>query len=126
MAPAIKRKDRFYFSLVVLLLAGWYCYTQYFKNAIPIAEYPVQLYMVPLVLLAIVLFKIPGNFVLHLWLVTATIIGQIVFSVFLFIMYFLLLSPLFMLIGYFTKKQVNPDSNWSSTKYINNDYQNMG
>ena len=119
-------KDRLLFSLVLMGLSILFFYFMYFKNAIPFTEFQWEFYVLMAFLLSFVVIDFWGNFVIRIWLSISGFIGQIIFFVLLVLVYYLILSPIFLLVNLFRKKKTNINSNWTDKVYINKDYQSMG
>lgn len=122
----IKVKDRLYFSLVLMGFSLLYFYSLISKQKIAIVEFQMEFYVLAAFLFSFVLLDFWGNLILKLWLTVSGVIGQIIFFSLLVLVYYLILSPIFILVNLFKKKKDNAQSNWTSNIYINKDYQSMG
>ena len=126
MTRKINRKDRIQFASVLLVFAGLFFYMKHVRYDVPVEDFIWGIAGVFVVLLTIVLFKSPGNSIIRGWLLISSIIGKIIFSAFLFIVYFLFLVPLFGAIKLFTKRSPEASTNWSKNTASINDYKKMG
>ena len=126
MARPISRKDRIQFVLVLIAFAAIYFYLKYFKKEIPFADYDFKVYGVLIILASIAVFKIIGNTIIRCWLIISGVIGKIIFSVILFVVYFVFLVPVFKSIQMFTKSKKKSNSNWELNTPANSDYKSMG
>lgn len=122
----ICRKDRFQFAAVLLVFAGLFYYMKYVRYDVPVEDFIWEIAGIFALLSTIVLFKSPGNSIIRVWLLISAIIGKIIFSALLFIVYFLFLVPLFGAIKLFTKRSPEPTTNWSKNTASINDYKKMG
>ena len=126
MARPINRKDRIQFVSVLLAFAGIYFYLKYFKKSIPFEDYDFKVYGVLAILTSIAVLKTLGNIVIRCWLLISGMIGKIIFSIILFVVYFVFLVPVFKSIQIFTKRKKESNSNWELNTPANSDYQSMG
>lgn len=122
----IKVKERLYFSLVLMALSLLYFYTLYSKKAIVVSELQFEFYVLAGFLFSFVLLDFWGNFILRLWLTVSGLVGQTIFFILLVLVYYLVLSPIFIMVNLFRKKKINLSSNWTGNIYLNKDYQSMG
>ncbi len=122
----IKTKDRFQFSLVLLVLLGIYYYTRYIKLHVNFIDYQWEVYTLIFFLVSFVVIDFWGNYIVRLWFAVSGVIGKIIFGTLLILVYFIILSPLFFVINSFSSKPINKATNWTTKIYINKDYKSMG
>ncbi len=125
-AKKIRIIDRFYFSLILLVLAVLYYRSRYISVHVPFTEYQWEVYTILFFLVSFIVIDFWGDFILKCWLTVSGLVGKLIFYGLMIIVYFLILSPVFFIVHLFTKKKEETSSNWSKKMYINKDYQNMG
>jgi uncharacterized membrane protein len=122
----IRTKDRFFFSLVLLVVMVFYFQSRYIQHGVSYTEYRWQVVTVLGFLVSFVVVDFWGNYILRLWLTVSGLFGKMVFFLCMFLVYFIILSPVFIVARFFKKKESAVQSNWSQKIYINKDYQSMG
>jgi len=122
----IKVKDRLSFSLVLTGLLAIYYYSRYTKLHVPFMEYQWEVYALISILVSFVLINFWGNFILRIWLTIAGIVGKIMNIIIFFVLYFVILTPIFIIRNQFLRKKKLTETNWTSKMYINSDHFKMG
>jgi hypothetical protein len=122
----VKTKDRFQFSLVLLVLLVIYYYSRYIKHHIIFNEYQWEVYTLLIFLVSFVVIDFWGNYIVRLWLTISGTFGKLIFGLLLLLVYFLILSPLFLVVNAFSSKRIAKKTNWTNKVYLNKDYNSMG
>lgn len=117
--------DRLLFATMLLIISGIYFFINFINKEIPFSEYKWSSLAIITLILLIICTNIPGSWFIKCWLMISSTIGKIIFGILLFLVYFLLISPIFILRNLFGKSQNKTASNWEEPM-INKDYLNMG
>ncbi len=123
---SISRKDRILFGLMFLLLSGFYFYSLIITQKEPVINHLVELFSFGGFILLIVFIRQIGNFIIKTWLSISGSVGQIIFLIIQFIVFYVILSPVYMIINLMKVKKKPMNSNWSSNPHRNMNYKNPG
>src|SRR5687767_15971093 len=102
----IKVRDRFLFSLVLLVLSAFYYYTRYGKAGIEFETIQWEVYTLICFLVSFIVVDFWGDFIVRIWLTVSGVVGQTIFFLLMFLFYFLFLSPVFMIRKLVKKKVI--------------------
>ncbi len=122
----VSLKDRILFGLMFLLLFTLYFYTAILRNKHPWDLYLVEIISVVCLILFILAVKPFGSFVIRLWLCISGTIGRIVFFIVQLMLFYLILSPVYVLINLTKKKNNQKTSNWEMNPHKNTNYRSPG
>jgi len=119
-------KDRVLFGTMLLLITGYYFYSLFFKKDELLSVHLTELFCLPALILVIVLVKPLGNFILKLWFCISGSFGQLMFFIIQFVVFYVALSPVYILLNLVKKKNRSEISNWSVNPPKNTNYKNPG
>jgi hypothetical protein len=119
-------KDRSLFGLMLLLITGYYFYSIIFRKYEILGDHLPELFGSIGLIFTIVFIRPIGNFLLKLWFCISGTFGQIVFFIIQFIVFYLILCPVYMVVNLTRKKNISKDSNWSADPNRNTNYKNPG
>jgi hypothetical protein len=117
--------DRLLFALMLMIISGIYLGVNFIQKQVPFSEYRWWLLGTIALILLIACTEIPGGWIVKCWLTISSLMGKFIFFVFLFLVYFLVISPLFMIRNFFKRSKIKIDTNWKEPM-VNKDYLNMG
>jgi hypothetical protein len=120
----ISLRDRLLFALVLLIVGSIYFWSNFIRKDIPFGNYQWYVLLTITIILLIACTPTPGGWIVKLWLMISSTIGKLVFAIILFLVYFLIISPLFILVNLFRKKDKS-GTGWKEPM-LNKDYLNMG
>jgi hypothetical protein len=122
----VKMKDRYGMMLLLAVFGALFCYREYHKfDYIPLI--PITLSLVLIIMVWV--FKKPAEFVVRVWLTITRIIGSISFSIILFILFYLVLTPFSVLSRMFGNQYLllkPANTYWTKVNMKETNYKNQG
>lgn len=122
----INLKDRLLFGLMLTLISGFYFYTVIFRRHESVWDHLIELGVCTGSILLILVVKFIGNMVFKIWLSVSGTFGQVIFFIIQFVVFYLILSPVYILVNLAKKKNRSTHSNWSINPHRNTNYKNPG
>ncbi len=122
----IIRKERLNFLWVVFLLYVAFLCKMFYKTKWPFGSYHVILVAGLVFIVLSLYFERLGLLVYRLWTALTRLIFNAVFVFIEIVIYFLFLTPVFLILTFFKDNTGKLKSFWSTRQYINRDYKKMG
>lgn len=122
----VSLKDRLLFCLMIVLASGLYLYSKLDALSQSLNEHLFEFICILGLILLIAFIRPVGKFIIRLWLSVSGTIGQVVFMALLFIVFYVFLSPVYILFNLIKKKDLRMSSNWSTGSHKNSNYKSPG
>lgn len=127
LSQPVLKKDRLTFlGILAIMSLIIFVYKSYFKQGSN-DEWMIPFCGITGFILLGLLFSKFGNGLLRTWMSISTILGSTIFMVLLFLVYFLFLSPVFIIVNAFKRKsKTSIKTNWMISDGGYHDYKKMG
>jgi hypothetical protein len=122
----INRKERLVFSWILLFLYCICSYKVFFMPGFPFGYLHIILLSGLILIVSSFFFKRLGIQVYRSWATVRMLLFNLFFLMIEVLIYFLILTPVFLILDRFKNKTGKMNTNWSEKQYINQDYKKMG